>query len=1132
MNNLEKRQSGQVGNAGGQSISSTGQVMPVVNNLSAVGASSAVPIPKPREITAAEKEEKWGRVLGVVGVVAVLLGISFFLRYAFVNNLIGVTGRVIIGIIFGAAFISVGQYLREKYRAYSNILIGCGIGLLYLTTFASFAFYHLISSPVAYGLIIGVTAMAVVLSVIDNAMILATMGVVGGFLTPIFLTLQNASLVQVLTYVLILDIGVMVTAYVYKWRKLSAIAFIGTWLLVFASFATLYEVTDKFLLCFFLALYFLSFLASSVFHHVVRKETSDALDLFVIVVNALSYSAVTYGLLYDPYQYMMGFFMVLLSLLYFAVAYLSFSTNKENRLLNLFLPAMAALFLTLAIPAQFDGPWIALAWFIEALILYIIDYNLKGKNLYAYGAVVFIVSALYTFAQFADNVVRGADFKFMWNERFFIFLAGIVTAYLLAFIIHKANVQKYDLTEGVRKMVSVFFVIAQLGSLFIITSEISALYDNRIASQAESINMEIAELQQEYYAIQNAGGASSDMQAGELEQSQMLMKEKYAELSMLSTSNSNQKDTVIDIVWVLYSLIAFAIGFVFKSRAFRTTGLAVMAITAVKFFFEMWSFGPIYRIVTSLAFGIIALLASFIYAKYRNKLHSSVTGTMMIIFAVGLGIFGVQGIISPNVAFANTPTLLPTTDKSIIEASPYRAEINSSSVISGRPARFLITPEIQEKSNMTDLRVFTGIGSQVGYLLSFAAQNEGFHIVDLGVTNLSEKNGHLEFILKNTEGGLNHNGLKFNMSDVTAGGSAVNFRYTVDVYGSDGAISLDSSSWRKLSLGATDNARPQYIFNFFDSASGQSVSNLSVSYEPSSAQYIKVVLTPLDKDTGSVNSSSVMNQTTGTVTFNNALLAFKPKTVGLQAFDEKDALVLGLRDTSVSKDISVSENAKTKSTEVSVDFPNHGILTNRVSFTTSSSNFYRHVVVQARKDVISDDRNYYSPYSAVRSDSWQTIGDGVIYSLAKGDGSALENLSIEYPMTKASHYRFIISNQDNEKLNLGTTVSFNSPAVSLTFVPHSAGPFYLYFGGILPAPVYDIDAVLSNRSLKEADISTVSLAGIGSNPTYKAPAGPIIPFSERYPWIFNSVLVLLIIFIAFMIFSYVRKVMRQQAGQR
>ena len=48
---------------------------------------------------AVTNEEEGGRWLAKIGIVALLLGVSFFLKYAFDNNLIGVVGRVILGLI-------------------------------------------------------------------------------------------------------------------------------------------------------------------------------------------------------------------------------------------------------------------------------------------------------------------------------------------------------------------------------------------------------------------------------------------------------------------------------------------------------------------------------------------------------------------------------------------------------------------------------------------------------------------------------------------------------------------------------------------------------------------------------------------------------------------------------------------------------------------------------------------------------------------------------------------------------------------------------------------------------------------------------------------------------------------------
>ncbi len=1057
---------------------------------SPVVVETQIPEKSPILRTPIDNEEKWGRVLGVAGVVAVILGVSFFLRYAFVNNLIGVTGRVIIGIIAGVAFISVGQYIREKYRAYSNILMGCGIGLLYLTTFASFAFYHLVTSPVAYGLLVGISALSVVLSIVDNAMVLATIGVVGGFLTPMFMTLSNASLSQVLTYILILDIGVMITAYVYKWRKLSATAFAGTWLLVLMCFTSLYEKADRPVMCFFLFLYFIVFLLSSIFHHIIRKEMSDSTDLAVIVVNALGYTAVTYSLLYESFKNFMGFFMIVMALLYFAVALLSFKTNKENKLLNMFLPAMAALFLTLAIPAQLNGPWIALAWFVEAIVMYVLDYNLKGKNLYAYGSIVFVVSSLYTFMKYVDNVNYGASFRFLLNERFYIFLVGIITAYILAAILSKAVKGGIDITQGTKSLIAVYFVVAQVASIFILTSEISQLYSSRIYVQTESLNKEISQLQQNYYAS-NTYNNSNAMTQGQIDDYQSQVQQKSQELSNVTQNNSNERNTAIDIVWILYALIAIAIGFSAKSKWFRTTGMVLMAAAAVKIFIDVWNLGSLYRIVTSLVFGVIALIASFIYAKYKDKLKS---GAVMLILV---------GLLSlPHQTFA-------ATDKQITQASPYRAEISSASIVEGRPTRLVVPLEVQEKTNFSDLRVFTGIGGQVPYTLNYSSFSEQPESVSLKVQNLSERNGQLEFLLDNKDDTLlTHNTLVFSIADKN-----INFRYIVKVYGSDLPLSLDSSNWRMLSL----DEKPQYIFNFYDTATRQSVANATISYGPTNARYIKVVLLPFEEDR-SVKSD---------ISFKNTLTDFKPASVRLSGVITQPALVSGLKENSFSKDARIVQNEKDQTTEIYVDFKEKGVLANGIDLVSSSTNFYRNVSVQVKNDFVEGDLNNYPKFIAYHSGDWNSL-PGVssnIYSFTKDDGTKLESFHVSFPMIKASHYKIVIDNQDNQPLVLASQVLFNSPLAVLTFVPRSSGPFYLYFGGDLSAPVYDIDAVLQNTSLKQNDISTVVVSGVLTNPEYK-PIVTTVPFSEKYSWLLNTVLVLLIIFIAVLIISYVRKMRR------
>src|SRR5579859_3292126 len=79
-----------------------------------------------------------------VGVVAIVLGVSFFLKYAFDHRWLGELGRVTIGVLAGVAMIYAGdEFCRKKMKHYGEMLIGGGLSVLYLSIYTAFSYYHL-----------------------------------------------------------------------------------------------------------------------------------------------------------------------------------------------------------------------------------------------------------------------------------------------------------------------------------------------------------------------------------------------------------------------------------------------------------------------------------------------------------------------------------------------------------------------------------------------------------------------------------------------------------------------------------------------------------------------------------------------------------------------------------------------------------------------------------------------------------------------------------------------------------------------------------------------------------------------------------------------------------------------------
>src|SRR5215212_5780892 len=138
----------------------------------------------------------WEQFMGAklfawIGGLALFLGIAFFVKYSFEHNLIPPELRIAIGFIVGAGLVVGGLLLKRKENAVTaQTLCATGILVLYAVTFAcrayyQFAFFGFIPTFLLMTLI---TAIAFLLAVRLNAMVVAVLGIAGGFVTPVLLS--------------------------------------------------------------------------------------------------------------------------------------------------------------------------------------------------------------------------------------------------------------------------------------------------------------------------------------------------------------------------------------------------------------------------------------------------------------------------------------------------------------------------------------------------------------------------------------------------------------------------------------------------------------------------------------------------------------------------------------------------------------------------------------------------------------------------------------------------------------------------------------------------------------------------------------------------------------------------------
>ena len=195
----------------------------------------------------------WEQFMGAklfawIGGFALFLGVAFFVKYSFERNLISPELRVAIGFVVGASLVIGGLLLKRKGNAVTaQTLCATGILVLYAVTFSCRAYYHFAFFGLirTFLLMTLITAMAFLLAVRLNAMVVAVLGIAGGFLTPVLLSTGEDYPLGLFVYIALLDVGLLAVAQRQRWNALAILGALGTALMQFAWITTFF-VPEKY----------------------------------------------------------------------------------------------------------------------------------------------------------------------------------------------------------------------------------------------------------------------------------------------------------------------------------------------------------------------------------------------------------------------------------------------------------------------------------------------------------------------------------------------------------------------------------------------------------------------------------------------------------------------------------------------------------------------------------------------------------------------------------------------------------------------------------------------------------------------------------------------------------------------
>lgn len=547
------------------------------------------------------EENIGGKLFARIGMVALVLGISFFLKYAFDNNWVGPAGRVMIGVVAGVILMILGWKFIRKYPVYGQLLSGGGLAVLYLSVFAAFNFYSLIDQLPAFLIMMLITTGGIIISIIYDAPSLIIASVIGGFSTPFLLSNGTNNEFGLFSYVLILDLAVLTVSFFRKWHWLNLVGFLGTFF-VFSSWAGTYYASDELgMTMFFLTLFFLVYSISPLAYNLVKREKSSQAEQMLTVLSGSAYFLSSYGMLNQDYHSLMGFFTAILAAYYFFWAQLVRVATPEDENLWNFMIVLVIGFLSLAVPIQFEGKIITSVWIMEAVVLAFL--GVKGRSVVAKSFSAIVFSLIFIRVIFIDTHASN-DIVF-FNGLMLTCLLAVIAAYLIAWLLRNSEEAEQGNFFVTKQIVTLFLIAANFLTIYAVSREINYYYEQEINAvrSKETLSLKQPRL--------SSGPAYGSF---------------YQDDSSGAVNKLENKNSVtLSLFWLVYGIIMLIYGFSFRSKGWRMGGLALFSLAILKlFFYDLWSLGTLYRIISSMSLGVVLLTISFTYQKYRDKIKEMI----------------------------------------------------------------------------------------------------------------------------------------------------------------------------------------------------------------------------------------------------------------------------------------------------------------------------------------------------------------------------------------------------------------------------------------------------------------------------------------------------------------------------
>lgn len=504
------------------------------------------------------------RWLGVVGVVALVVGVALFVRHAIQQNLVGYFARVVLGASTGVVMVGGGRYAAREtaYERWGKTVTGGGLAIAYLSIYAAYGFDAYreaigTSLGATLALLTVVVGAGVSLSIRDETRLIAAESFLLGYVTAV-LAAELGDFT--LAYALVLTLGLAAVAVSRGWTGLA----LGG---VFGSYAVYaFWLGDQRAATVLGGVYLVAVLASHLAVSLVPVHRTAAAERWtdeaLLAANALAFALFFDTVVEDVFVDARPIVFLALAGLYAGVLFATERFEVRERTVT---PYLSVLFAVVAVFSAVGTFWetIVLAAFATALVVGSFRSGRPHVRRAAHGVVALLVAKVLLFD--ASELPAFTLETPLSPNRLYAFLAVAGSCYLL-----------YGLFER---------------------------RDNSSVLTPES-------------ELQSESGFASRLPTPPVAAGYAWVGTALAVVVLALELTQYW----LSAVWAAYALALLGVGLSLRESSLRFQAIALFGLTTAKvFLFDTSELDPLARTLSFLTLGIVLLVAAFAYARFADR---------------------------------------------------------------------------------------------------------------------------------------------------------------------------------------------------------------------------------------------------------------------------------------------------------------------------------------------------------------------------------------------------------------------------------------------------------------------------------------------------------------------------------